>query len=154
MICRLWLRDSPVHLRDIHGGNLVVDVAELWPEGIDPVRNLTLERPGVSFPRPVHVRIRTPARYLYIDLGLSTRFEDGRRPVTWRAGLHDLPEVHGVAHASGNDDLESIPYDTFKADVYMLGRTLTLMFAHVSCFSRSSNLPHICIRPFPARRSY
>ncbi|KIK59154.1 hypothetical protein GYMLUDRAFT_44908 [Collybiopsis luxurians FD-317 M1] len=71
-------------------------------------------------------RIDTPVRYIFIDLGSSTKFSE-RRLVQFRHGWHkEIPEVFEL-DPQGN----RVPtrfYDPFKGDVYVLGLVLEGFF--------------------------
>ncbi|KAJ4466234.1 hypothetical protein J3R30DRAFT_2276680 [Lentinula aciculospora] len=67
-------------------------------------------------------RIDAPVRYLLIDLGSSTKFDE-RRLVKFRHGWHkNIPEIYEI-DAQG----KRVPtrlYDPFKGDVFLLGMVL------------------------------
>ena len=73
---------------------------------------------------PIMPRSNVPVTYYFTDFGISSMFssDDVDRVVTGSDGLdRDLPELSKV-----------IPYDPFKADIFILGNTFRQSFLEVS----------------------
>ncbi|TFY59644.1 hypothetical protein EVG20_g7709 [Dentipellis fragilis] len=106
----LFLHKQGVAHRDCASANIMMDGAPLYPRGHHPIRREFL-------PDAVHLisplpRIDNPVRYYFIDFGMSTRFEPGASHLVTGAKGRDkeLPELS-----------RDVPYDAFKADVFILG---------------------------------
>lgn len=103
----------------------------IFPNGIDPVRNLKL-RNYLADSSPYYDRTDVPAKYWYIDLGLSTHFSDDDHTVVWEAGVLPLPEVYnGIVDPPLDMKPTRTPYDAFAGDVYQLGTTFKIFFGNV-----------------------
>ncbi|KAJ3964793.1 kinase-like domain-containing protein [Lentinula raphanica] len=87
-------------------------------------------------------RIDTPVRYLFIDLGSSTKF-DQCRLVRFRHGWHkDIPEIYELDN-EGNR-VPTRLYDPFKGDIFVLGMVLERYFGK-ACSLIHRSIP--CLRP-------
>lgn len=98
----------------------MLDIDNLYPGGYHPVQ---LERSPDM--KTSHVFVRRgliPVRYYFVDFGMSTRFLPGEpRLVTGELGRdRDAPELS-----------DTIPYDPFKLDVFILGNVLRTAFQEV-----------------------
>lgn len=85
----------------------------MFPQGFHPIVQTRL--PDVSGRAPVLSRSAVPVKYYYIDFGISTRFtSDAPRLVVGTLGLDEEPPELS----------DSIPYDPFKLDVFMIGNLI------------------------------
>lgn len=92
----------------------MLDATALYPEGFHP-HNQYLKRSGLGLAENHLNRADVPSsiRYYFTDFGISTHFKDPSQPrlVT---GIHcqdkEVPELS-----------DTVPYDPFKTDVFILG---------------------------------
>ncbi|TFY54587.1 hypothetical protein EVG20_g9649 [Dentipellis fragilis] len=105
-----FIHSQGVAHRDCASANIMMDATPLYPAGHHPVRR-TFSVDG-TYPLSPLSRIDNPVRYYFIDFGISTRFAPGQSPLVTGARGRDkeLPELS-----------RDIPYDAFKADVFILG---------------------------------
>lgn len=99
----------------------MMDGTAMYPEGFHPMAELTL--PDISGPAPVLHRVDVPVKYHFIDFGISTRFapDQASRLVTGTHGLDDeVPELSNT-----------VPYDPFKTDVFIVGNLFKQHFMQV-----------------------
>lgn len=97
----------------------------MFPQGFHPMRELAL--PDVSGIAPILHRVDVPVRYYYIDFGISTRFAPNQGPtlVLGTQGLDDeVPELS-----------DTIPYDPFKTDIFIVGNLFRQQFLQVRCLT-------------------
>ena len=99
----------------------MMDATFLYPFGFHPyLQTMTpdIRREAKSLRR----RDVGPIKYYFIDFGLSSRFDDGDvdRLVTGRICQQDVPELS-----------DTVPYDPFAADVYLLGDAYKRAFIEV-----------------------
>ncbi|KZV99363.1 hypothetical protein EXIGLDRAFT_640536 [Exidia glandulosa HHB12029] len=118
----VFLHEHRIAHRDCSGWNILQDARSAFP-GVrcHPLRIGMSEDAKTSYwPRP---RCMCNFRYYFIDFGLSTRFEGpGPYLVTGTMGRdQSAPELS-----------ETVPYDPFKTDVYMLGNHFLQAFV-VTC---------------------
>ncbi|KZV92405.1 hypothetical protein EXIGLDRAFT_647330 [Exidia glandulosa HHB12029] len=124
----VFLHGINIAHRDIHPENVLMTPSGIFPNGIDPVRNLKL-RNYLADGSPSYDRIDVPAKYWYIDLGLSTHFSDDDHTVVWEAGVLTLPEAYnGIVDPPLEMKPTRTPYDAFAGDVYQLGTTFKIFF--------------------------
>jgi hypothetical protein len=99
--------------RDCAAFNIMMDGTSLYPKGFHPV--LTYATPDLFEQAEPRFRIDHPVRYYFIDFGISTHFPPGIEPMVIgdKGRDRDVPELS-----------EEVPYDAYKADVYILGNTL------------------------------
>lgn len=117
----------------------MMDAAVMFPKGFHPMHELTL--PDISGFAPVLHRIDVPVKYYFIDFGISTRFAPDQNPrlVLGTLGLDDeVPELS-----------DTVPYDPFKTDVFIIGNLLRqrllqvrAMYLHY-CSCECSPLPDV-----------
>lgn len=99
----------------------MMDAAALFPRGFHPVLQLSL--PDISSDAPVLSRAAVPINYYYIDFGISTRFapDSPSKLVVGSWGLDwEPPELS-----------ETVPYDPFKLDVFLIGNLMRRQFCDV-----------------------
>ena len=86
----------------------------MYPQGYHPVQQRRLPLPNWSSMADPYSRTSAPSpvRYYFADFGMSTYFPPGvPRLVTGALGAErEVPELS-----------ETVPYDPFKLDVYILG---------------------------------
>ncbi|KAG8724769.1 hypothetical protein FRC09_014405 [Ceratobasidium sp. 395] len=96
---------------DIASPNIMMDAHPLYEEPFHPFHQFrSLDGKRLLYPR--YLRSQRPVRYYYIDFGYARWFSDDEVPRTvvgWRA-REQTPE-----------QVEGLPYDPFKADIYQLG---------------------------------
>lgn len=110
--------------RDICIPNIMMDAKALYPDGHHPVRlGYTPDALYRVSPLP---RAGRSIRYFYIDFGLSLRFPAGTSPLAVGVVGRDreVPELSN-----------SVPYDTFKVDIFALGNLYSKEFEQVPDFS-------------------
>ncbi|EJT97914.1 kinase-like protein [Dacryopinax primogenitus] len=102
---------------DIHGGNIMIDPTNLYPNGFNGVVTFDLRRRFSEKGVKRLTRLEVPVKYYYIDFGSSVQFssESERKPVRLTAAVYLPPEV--------KKDVDGF-YDPFRADVYSLGLTI------------------------------
>ncbi|KAJ3783960.1 kinase-like domain-containing protein [Lentinula aff. detonsa] len=104
-----FLHEHNIAHRDIRSENLMMDAASQCFSATYPCD-----------------RIDTPVRYLFIDLGSSTKFDE-HRLVEFRHGWHkEIPEIYEM-DSEGNR-VPTRLYDPFKGDVFVLGMVLDVYF--------------------------
>ncbi|EKM49866.1 uncharacterized protein PHACADRAFT_265616 [Phanerochaete carnosa HHB-10118-sp] len=91
-----------------------MDADSMYPQGYHPVQRKRLPVPNWSSDAPHYSRASAPrpVRYYFTDFGLSTHLAPGApRLVTGGLGAkRDVPELS-----------DTIPYDPFKLDIFVLG---------------------------------
>ncbi|KAG9111069.1 hypothetical protein FRC07_008113, partial [Ceratobasidium sp. 392] len=96
---------------DIASPNIMMDAHPLYDEPFHPFRQFrSLDGKRPLYPR--YLRSQRPVRYYYIDFGYAKWFrreDEPRMVVGWRA-REQTPE-----------QVEGLPYDPFRADVFQLG---------------------------------
>lgn len=99
-----------------------MDGTQLYPSGFHPVQFDNL--PDSLWPAWPYTRFGSPNRvkYYFIDFGMSVILPPGSsRLVLGELGLdQDVPELSAT-----------IPYDPFKADIFILGNVLRQEFYNV-----------------------
>lgn len=101
----------------------MMDASALHPLGHHPIQYDYLAS-DYSQRAPVLSRVVARVKYYFTDFGISTRFAPGaeNRLVLGDKGLDkELPELSLV-----------VPYDPFKADVFLLGNVFRKHFVEVS----------------------
>ncbi|EIW62121.1 uncharacterized protein TRAVEDRAFT_44951 [Trametes versicolor FP-101664 SS1] len=114
----VFIHDHGVAHRDCAYKNVMMDAAALFPRGFHPVLQLSL--PDISSDAPVLSRAAVPINYYYIDFGISTRFtpDSPSKLVVGSWGLDwEPPELS-----------ETVPYDPFKLDVFLIGNLMRRQF--------------------------
>jgi hypothetical protein len=106
----------------------MMDADAMYPEGFHPIR-LEYNR---DYSGPAEFTSRTAAgvKYYFIDFGISVYIPENIRSklVTGFLGRdRDPPELS-----------ETIPYDPFKLDIFIIGNMLRREFQQVSMFSCAS----------------
>ncbi|EIW62120.1 uncharacterized protein TRAVEDRAFT_144504 [Trametes versicolor FP-101664 SS1] len=117
----VFLHDHGVAHRDCAYKNIMMDAAAMFPKGFHPMNEFSL--PDNSDMAPILHRIDVPVKYYFIDFGISTRFASDQRPrlVLGTLGLDDeVPELS-----------DSVPYDPFKTDVFIIGNLLRQQFLQI-----------------------
>ncbi|EIW62129.1 uncharacterized protein TRAVEDRAFT_70311 [Trametes versicolor FP-101664 SS1] len=92
-------------------GNVMMDVTAMYPKGYHPLHWEMLS--DTVTPAPTLPRSSVLVTYYFIDFGISTLFspDDASKLVVGVKGLEGtVPELS-----------ETVPYDPFKTDVYILG---------------------------------
>ena len=107
--------------RDCASPNIMMDGNPLYPGGFHPIRNVfALDGTGVAWPLS---RSHFHVQYYYIDFSLSVYIPPGVQPKL-AVGIfgrdQEPPELS-----------ESIPYDPFKLDIFILGNVLRKSFYDV-----------------------
>nr|VWO99326.1 Ubiquitin ligase complex F-box protein GRR1, putative [Ganoderma boninense] len=132
----VFLHDHGIAHRDCAFKNLMMDATSLFPDGFHPMytdclpQDITLSATQLS-------RNDVPVTYYYVDFGISTwlKSEDTDRLVMGSDGLdQDVPEL--------SDD---VPYDPFKADIFILGNFFRQNFTQVRTiflFGEKTSLTH------------
>lgn len=99
----------------------MMDAPALFPKGFHPMAETTL--PDLTGPAPYVRRIDVPVHYYFIDFGISTQFAPDQHPrlVLGTDGLDDeVPELSNT-----------VPYDPFKTDIFIIGNLLRQQFLKV-----------------------
>lgn len=92
--------------------NILMDADSLYPEGFHPLLTDFLPD-GTTIARPyTRASAPTPVRYYFVDFGMSARIpRDAPRLVLGEEGAdREVPELSNT-----------VPYDPFKADTFILG---------------------------------
>lgn len=111
--------------RDCAYKNVMMDASALYPRGFHPILQASL--PDISSDAPVLSRAAAPVNYYFIDFGISTRFTSDApsRLVVGSWGLDgEPPELS-----------ETVPYDPFKLDVFLIGNLMRRQFCDVRIFA-------------------
>lgn len=99
----------------------MMDAAALYPAGFHPIQQNW--SPDYTSSARVLPRTTSNVKYYFTDFGISRRFEadDDNRLVVGNKGLDQtLPELSDTVH-----------YDPFKADIYLLGNVFKEIFLQV-----------------------
>jgi len=102
----------------------MMDADAMYPEGFHPVR--VDYKPDYSGWAPYNSRSVAGARYYFVDFGISVRIPEDDRPkfVTGSMGRdREPPELS-----------DTIPYDPFKLDVFIIGNMLVREICDVRVF--------------------
>ena len=101
--------------RDCTYGNIMLDPSNMFPESFNPA---VIER-SKDFRRKAkwYSRTRRPTRYLFIDFGLSRRYDPAIVPPL------DTPIRGGDKSAPEHKD-RAIQYNLFPTDVYYIGNMI------------------------------
>ena len=112
-------------LRDAAETNILMDADSMYPKGYHPVQQRRLPLPHWTSMASPYSRASAPrpVRYYFADFGLSTHFPPGApRLVTGELGAErEVPELS-----------DTIPYDPFKLDIYVLGNVFKTRIHDVS----------------------
>lgn len=104
-----------LYLRNCGVGNILMDPQSMYPKGFHPVFPDKL--PNFQADAPHHTRLTVSKRvkYYFVDFGMSVRIPPGQPPLVYSLnGIdQDVPELS-----------DHIPYDPFKADIFMIGNLL------------------------------
>lgn len=123
-------------VRDCAYENVLMDGASLFPHGFHPllsysaphnIRELAWYYPRYTVPKPV--------KYYFIDFGISVHFSPGQQPklVTGMKGLdRDPPELS-----------DTVPYDPFKLDVFILGNLFKTTIYQVCVLIDTADRSHV-----------
>lgn len=106
---------------DCASRNIMMDATAMFPRGYHPVYTHLL--PDASGFAPIRPRSSVRVTYYFIDFGISSRFAPGdeSRLVLGKDCLEKtVPELS-----------DTVPYDPFKTDVYILGALLRKHFLNV-----------------------
>ncbi|KAL1937550.1 hypothetical protein VTO73DRAFT_13045 [Trametes versicolor] len=117
----VFMHDHGVAHRDCAYKNVMMDASALYPRGFHPILQASL--PDISSDAPVLSRAAAPVNYYFIDFGISTRFTSDApsRLVVGSWGLDgEPPELS-----------ETVPYDPFKLDVFLIGNLMRRQFCDV-----------------------
>lgn len=93
--------------------NILMDAADLFPQGWHPLRRDCALDALTQLPAPLS-RTDHPVRYYFIDYGLSIRFSAGESHIIHTRG--GMPQEKTVPEL-----LVDAPYDAYKVDIYILG---------------------------------
>ncbi|KAA1472467.1 hypothetical protein DENSPDRAFT_778324 [Dentipellis sp. KUC8613] len=107
----VFLHENGVAHRDCAQKNLMMDADAMYPHGFHPVRDLYL--PDGVTPAWPKSRLEKGVKYYYVDYGISSLIpkDSTNKLVTGTLGRdQEVPELS-----------ESIPYDPFKVDIFVLG---------------------------------
>ncbi|KAF9226739.1 hypothetical protein BS17DRAFT_776054 [Gyrodon lividus] len=106
----VYMHNHHIAHRDCAAENILMDGSTLYRDGFHPMEPHRTRDGRESVKLSSH-RSQSELKYYFIDFGLSTKFDPGRpHLVTGTLGRVPLPERSDI-----------IPYDPFKADVYILG---------------------------------
>lgn len=131
----------------------MMDASGVYPRGHHP--QLTRLLPDISGEAPFVRRIaaRPPVKYYYIDFGISSKFSPDEKSRLVYGSLGRDQEVPELSN--------SIAYDPFKVDIFLIGNTLRQMMHDVSSYSPfrpqltlTSPEIHECQIPPTAHRVY
>ncbi|KAI0352731.1 hypothetical protein OH77DRAFT_1513089 [Trametes cingulata] len=114
-----FLHEQGVAHRDCAFKNVMMDAEKVFPRSFHPMADVCLPQ-QIYVLAPIVPRWRARPTYFFVDFGISSRFlpSDHNRLVLGRDGLdQEVPEL--------SDD---IPYDPFKADVFILGNLFAKEF--------------------------
>ena len=103
-----------------------MDGDAMYPKGFHPIR--TKRSPDYIHPAEHMSRTVAGAKYYFVDFGLSCYFPDANSPrlVTGSDGRdQDPPELS-----------DTVPYDPFKLDVFIIGNMLQQEFCQVGVCRR------------------
>ncbi|GBE86804.1 predicted protein [Sparassis crispa] len=118
--CLAFLHGKQVAHRNCCADNIMMDASSMYPMGHHPVR-LECARDGVSEAVLTNC-IRRPVRYYFVDFSRASRFREGElRP--YARVREDLDKCLPEYKMAINGRL-----DTFKADVYRLGKLYQTTF--------------------------
>lgn len=109
-----------------------MDARQLFPQGHHPV--ILPHTPDNIYDAIPLSRMDHPVQYLFIDFGISHRFEEGasNKLLGYRGRNQQVPELS-----------TTVPYDAYKVDVYALGDVYAKEFTEVStALGRSQLSPH------------
>ena len=101
----------------------MMDATPLFPSGFHPVRQTALPDLSSSAPRLSRLDTR-PVNYYFIDFSIAVRVPFGMDPKRTLGiiGLdQDVPELS-----------DTVPYDPFKVDIFILGNLFQKQFIAVS----------------------
>jgi len=112
-----YMHSHNVSHGDIHGGNLMMDPRNLYPNGFPGAVTFDVDHRISEKGVKRLTRLQAPVKYYFIDFGSSSMFPsfEERKPVLLNAAVWVPPE------AEANPET---PYDPFKADIYALGVTI------------------------------
>lgn len=107
----VFLHDHGVAHRDCTYRNILMEATALFPKSFHPVYDELL--PDGYTPAPILSRICVPVKYYYVDFGISVFIPPDVHPKL-AIGPHgrdkEVPELS-----------ETVPYDPFKVDIFILG---------------------------------
>ena len=108
----------------------MIDGRPLYPNGHHPVTlDQSLDYTTIVYPLP---RTGRKVKYYFIDFDLSKHFKDDESPLALGTfGRFKAPELS-----------ETVPYNAFMVDVWILGRTYErdLLEVHMNALLKSSGL--------------
>ena len=103
--------------------NILMDATSLFPSGFHPVEQHTLADGSTTAPRISRLEARQ-VEYYFIDFGIAVRIPFGMDSKTTLGILgldQDVPELS-----------DTVPYDPFKVDIFILGNLFQNQFLAVS----------------------
>ena len=113
--------------RDCVRANIMMDGDAMFPEGFHPIKlRRTPDRSRVA---EYTSRSVAGVKYYFVDFGISSYHPDRAQPclVTGNVGRdQDPPELS-----------DTVPYDPFKLDIFIIGNMLKREFCQVGVFRRS-----------------
>ncbi|KII93060.1 hypothetical protein PLICRDRAFT_101119 [Plicaturopsis crispa FD-325 SS-3] len=109
----LFMHEQRVAHLDCAALNILMDAADLFPQGWHPLRRDCALDALTQLPAPLS-RTDHPVRYYFIDYGLSLRFSAGESHIIHTRG--GMPQEKTVPEL-----LVDAPYDAYKVDIYILG---------------------------------
>ena len=104
-----------------------MDADAMYPEGFHPVS--LVDTPDYSGTAKYKSRTTAGAKYYYVDFGISVHIPEALRPkmVTGILGRdQDPPELS-----------ETVPYDPFKLDIFIIGNMFKREFYQVGTLRRN-----------------
>ena len=110
----------------------MMDASALYPKGFHPIRTGVLPDLSGYATSLSRLAAAQPVKYYYIDFGISVHIPHGEpRLVLGTAGLdQEVPELS-----------DSVPYDPFKVDVFILGNVFTQQIYTVRRLYTSTSAP-------------
>lgn len=116
--------------------NLMMDATAMYPRGAHPVHDLFLPD-AITLARPLP-RTSVPLKYYFVDYGISVYIPPDVQPKLVLGTLGRDQEVPELS--------DEVPYDPFKADVFIIGNFLRRAFYEVcACLiDFSSESAHNC----------
>lgn len=96
----------------------------MYPQGHHPQMLRRLPHSFETAPYVTRLAARPPVKYYYVDFGLSSKFDPEEFPKLALGGDgrdQTVPELS-----------DTVPYDPFKVDVFIIGNVLRTIFCEVS----------------------
>jgi len=117
----VFMHDQGIAHRDCSYRNIMMDASSMFPKGFHPIRDNEL--PDLSDYAPYVSRTTASVRYYYIDYGISVHVAP------------DAPSKLVVGHFGRDQEVpelsQTIPYDPFKVDIFLIGNLFRREFYDV-----------------------